>query len=136
MDLRCGSATQLPWPDRSFDLVCQHTMFTSILDRGMREQAAAEMTRVLREGGGILWYDFAYDNPRNPDVRGVAKREIQILFPQLAIHLQRVTLAPPIARRLPRPLLPMLHPLLGAIPFLRTHYLGLFLKPGSGAASR
>ena len=136
MDLRGGSATQLPWPDGSFDLVCQHTMFTSMLDRGMREQAAAEMTRVLRDGGGILWYDFVYDNPRNPDVRGVGQREIRTLFPQLVIHLQRVTLAPPIARRLPRPLLSILHPLLGAIPFLRTHYLGLFLKPGSAAERR
>jgi len=128
-DLRCCSATELPWPDETFALVCQHTMFTSILDERMRRQAAAEMARVLRPGGAILWYDFAYDNPSNRDVRRVTRNEIYALFPQLEIHLQRITLAPPIVRRFPAALLPILHPLLGTVPFLRTHFLGLFLKP-------
>jgi SAM-dependent methyltransferase len=128
MDLRCGSATELPWADGAFALVCQHTVFTSIFDQEMRRRVADEMVRVLRDGGAILWYDFRYDNPRNSDVRAVRKRQIHALFPELRIHLQQITLAPPIARRVPRPLLPVLYPLLGAIPFLRTHYLGLFLK--------
>src|SRR5512139_1133820 len=31
-DLRVGDASHLPWADRSFDLVFQSTVFTSILD--------------------------------------------------------------------------------------------------------
>ena len=129
LDVRRGSATEIPWPDASFDLVCQHTVFTSILDPAMKRQIAAEMSRVLRPRGAMLWYDFMYSNPRNPDVRGVKAGEIRSLFPGFEMHLRRITLAPPISRRLPKSLLPVLHPLLAAIPLLRTHYLGLLVKP-------
>ncbi len=129
MDLRVGSAESLPWPDASFDLVCQQTVFTSILDGGMRRRVAAEMARVLKPGGAVLWYDFVYDNPRNADVRRVPPGEVRALFPGFAAHLVRVTLAPPIARRIPAAALPLLYPLLAALPFLRTHRLGLLVKP-------
>ena len=128
-DIREGSATLLPWPDRSFDLVCQHTVFTSVLASEMKRRIASEMTRVLRNRGAVLWYDFRYNNPRNPDVRGVAAKEVRALFPDLEIRLGGITLAPPLARRLPVALLPILYPLLSAFPPLRTHYLGLFTKP-------
>jgi SAM-dependent methyltransferase len=128
LDIRCGSATELPWSEASFDLVCQHTVFTSVLDQTMRQQIAAEMKRVLRPGGAILWYDFMYNNPKNQHVRGVKAGEIGSLFSGLEIHLHRITLAPPIARRIPESLLPLLYPLLATLPILRTHYLGLFIK--------
>ena len=134
LDVRCGSAIELPWPDASFDLVCQHTVFTSILDSAMKQQIAAEMSRVLRPGGAVLWYDFMYNNPRNPDVRGVKADEIRALFPGFEIHLRRITLAPFIARRLPESFLPLFYPLLAAIPPLRTHYLGLLVKPTTATA--
>jgi hypothetical protein len=71
-----------------------------------------------------------YDNPKNQDVRGIKSSEIHELFPEFSIDLWRITLAPPLARKIPKPMLPFLYPLLSAIPILRTHYLGLFLKPG------
>ncbi len=129
MDVRAGSAAALPWRDGSFDLVLQQTVFTSILDGQMRRTVAAEMTRVLRPGGAVLWYDFVYDNPDNPDVRGAPAREVRGLFPGFAADLVRITLAPPIARRIPAAALPLLYPLLAALPFLRTHRLGLLVKP-------
>jgi SAM-dependent methyltransferase len=129
IDVRCGNAAQIPWPDASFELVCQYTVFSSILDPQMRRQIAAEMNRVLRPGGAVLWYDFMYNNPRNPDVRGIKADEIRSLYPGFQLHLRRITLAPFIARRLPEPLLPVLYPLLATIPLLRTHYLGLLVKP-------
>ena len=79
--LLCGSATEMPFPAGSFDLVAQSTLFTSILDRDVKRMIAAEMARVLAPRGMILWYDFSYDNPRNRDVRGIGKREIRELFP-------------------------------------------------------
>jgi len=99
-DLRVGDATQLPWPDTSFDIVFQSLVFTSILDHHVREQVAAEMRRVLRPDGAVLWYDFRYDNPANASVRGVRAAEIAKLFPGWTIDLQRVSLAPPLARRI------------------------------------
>jgi SAM-dependent methyltransferase len=133
LDVRCGSAIKLPWPDASFDLVCQHTVFTSILDPVMKQKIALEMSRVLRVGGVVLWYDYMYDNPRNPDVKGVKLSEILRLFPGFRMHLRRLTLAPIIARRLPEPLLPVLYPLLTVVPLLRTHYLGLLKKPATAS---
>lgn len=129
LHIRCGSATALSWPDTSFDLVCQHTVFTSILDSVIKQQVAMEMSRVLSGGGAILWYDFMYNNPQNPNVRGVKAKEIRALFPGFKINLRRITLAPPIARRLPERFLPILYPILSALPPFCTHYLGLLIKP-------
>lgn len=129
LDIRCGSATTLPWATNSFNLVCLHTVFTSILDFEMKETIVAEINRVLGVGGAVLWYDFIYNNPRNPDVQGISLNEIRTLFPNYDVRLRRVTLAPPLARRLPTALLPVFYPLLATVPFLRTHYLGLLLKP-------
>jgi SAM-dependent methyltransferase len=132
----CGNAAHLDVPDASFDLVIQSTVFTSILDATLREAVAREMIRLLRRDGLILWYDYHVDNPSNPDVRGVGKREIQRLFPECSIHLQRVTLAPPLARAL-APYSTLACHLLHAVPLLRTHYLGAIRKrhPGDGAGA-
>lgn len=73
-------------------------------------------------GGGVLWYDFTFNNPKNPDVRGVPVSRIKALFPTARIRLAKVTLAPPIARRVV-PLSTHLYGLLNSLPFLRTHVL-------------
>lgn len=133
--LACASGTRLPLADAAQDLVLQATVFTSILDPDVRLAVAREMRRVLAPGGAILWYDFRVDNPKNPDVRGVGRREIVRLFPDCAIRLQTVTLAPPIGRLVSRLSWTVAH-LLGRVPWLRTHYLGLLIPdaPASSAA--
>jgi len=123
-DLRVGDAAWLPWADRSFDLVLQSTVFTSILDASLKRRVASEMMRVMRPAGAILWYDFYRNNPANPNVRAVAATEIRRLFPDCQIELRRVTLAPPLAR-LVAPVSWMLALALEALPWLRTHYLGV-----------
>jgi ubiquinone/menaquinone biosynthesis C-methylase UbiE len=123
-DLRAGDAADLPWLDRSFDLVLQSTVFTSILDPALRRRVAAEMIRVLRPRGCILWYDFFRDNPRNRHVRGVRAEEIRLLFPGCRAELRRVTLAPPLARAV-APVAWTLALWLERLPWLRTHYLGV-----------
>jgi SAM-dependent methyltransferase len=121
--LAVGSGASLPLPDASFDVVLQSTVFTSILDGAVRARVAGEMRRVLRPGGLILWYDFAVDNPRNPDVRGVPRGEVRRLFAGCRVKLRRTTLAPPLTRVLaPRAL--WLCRLLATLPPLRTHLLG------------
>ncbi len=127
--LQRGTATSLPFGDEAFDLVVQSTVFTSVLDPAAKQSIAGEMLRVLRQDGLILWYDFLFDNPRNPDVRGVGKREIRTLFSGCSIEFRRITLAPPLARRLaPRSWLASY--ILGRIPWLCTHYLAAIRKAG------
>jgi SAM-dependent methyltransferase len=127
VQLQCGSAAALPFPDETFDLVLQSTVFTSVLDSGMKQRMAAEMLRVLREDGLILWYDYHVNNPSNPDVRGVKRQEIAQLFPGCRIELQRLTLAPPLARLL-APYSWFACYVLEKVPWLCTHYLGVIRK--------
>lgn len=121
-DIRQGDASMLPWPDQSIDLVVQSTLFTSVLDAATREQIAAEMMRVLRPNGAILWYDFTYDNPANRAVRGVSLPEIRHLFPGFHLRSTRITLAPPLARRIV-PWSWHLAEALEGLRFLNTHVL-------------
>ena len=124
---RCGDASTLPYEDHYFNIVIQFTVFTSILDSGMKEKIASEILRVLRADGTMIWYDYYLNNPGNPDVKGVGKKEILELFPDCEVFLKRVTLAPPITRLL-APFSVVLCELLDKIPFLCTHYLGWIQK--------
>ena len=124
----CANAENLDFPDEHFDLAICSTVFSSILDEAMAANVAREIYRVLKLGGTVLWYDFRYNNPRNPNVRGMTLSRIRSLFPGLTADLRTITLLPPLARRL-GPLTPLLYPLLSRIPPLRTHYVGLLTKP-------
>ena len=117
-----GDAAAAPIAPASQDLVFQATVFSSLLDDGTQQRLAQTMWSWLRPGGAILWYDFTVDNPRNRDVRGVPVARIRQLFPEGRLRWQRVTLAPPLARRACR-LHPSLYTLFNALPWLRTHAL-------------
>lgn len=114
-----GDASILPFEAASFDIVYQSTVFSSILDDESQGRLAEAMWRWVRPGGGVLWYDFIVNNPSNPDVRGVPLRRVRRLFPQGRVDVRRVTLAPPISRRVH----PALYHVFNAVPLLRTHIL-------------
>jgi SAM-dependent methyltransferase len=127
-DLRVGDASQLPWEDASRDIVVQSTVFSSILDPAMRRGVASEMARVLSPGGAILWFDFFMDNPRNRNVRGVRRSEIEALFPGLRLTTRRVILAPPLTRALSR-FSWIAVEALEALRALNTHYMAVLERP-------
>lgn len=126
--LREGDATSLDIAPASVDIVLQSTVFSSLLDDAFQQRLADTMWRAVRPGGGVLWYDFTVDNPRNPDVRGVPLARVRALFPHGRVQARRVTLAPPIARRVAA-LHPALYTLFNAVPLLRTHLLCWIAKP-------
>jgi ubiquinone/menaquinone biosynthesis C-methylase UbiE len=70
VSLVSGNAAALAFPDATFDLVVQSTVFTSVLDARMKHLMAAEMLRVVKDEGVILWYDFHVNNPWNPECTG------------------------------------------------------------------
>jgi SAM-dependent methyltransferase len=115
-----GDATGLDLPDSSFDIVYQSVVFTSVLEPDVQDRLAACMWRWVRPGGGVLWYDFLFDNPWNSDVRGVPLSRIRALFPRGNIDVKRVTLAPPIGRFASK-LNTFAYRLMNALPWLRTH---------------
>ena len=122
IELFQGDAAALDLPKESFDVVYQSTVFSSILDDLFQQELAERMWGWVKPGGGMLWYDFIYDNPANPDVRGMPVRRIRELFPQGDIKIWRITLAPPISRFVTK-IHPALYTVFNAIPLLRTHVL-------------
>lgn len=123
-----GDALLADVPHASQDVVLVSTVFSSVLDAAFQQSLADALWRWVRPGGAVLWYDFTYNNPNNPDVRGVPLQRVKELFPQAAITTRRVTLAPPLARRL-APIHPALYTLFNSIPLLRTHILCWIAKP-------
>ena len=106
----------------------QSTVFSSLLDDDFQQRLAAALWRWTKPGGGVLWYDFTVNNPRNRDVRGVPLARVQQLFPQAVMTTRRLTLAPPLARAVCR-LHSALYPVFNALPLLRTHVLVWLQKP-------
>jgi ubiquinone/menaquinone biosynthesis C-methylase UbiE len=123
-----GDASQLDLPEESLDIVYQSTVFTSILDSELQKKIAYKIWRILKPGGGVLWYDFIYDNPANKDVRGVPVARIRNLFPEGRIDCRKLTLAPPISRRVTR-IHPFFYHIFNLFPVLRTHVFCWIEKP-------
>jgi SAM-dependent methyltransferase len=117
----CADGQRLPYASASFDLAMQFTVFSSVLDDEVKANMARELLRVTRPGGLILWYDF-WLNPSNPQTRGIRPAEIRRLFPDCHYQFERITLAPPLARRLV-PVSWGLSLLLEGLKVFNTHYL-------------
>ena len=66
LDVVLGSATELPFPDETFDVTCSFKVLAHVPDI---ERALSEMARVTRRGGVIL---AEFYNPMS--LRGLAKR--------------------------------------------------------------
>jgi len=128
------------------------TAISSILDSEIRRNICADMLRVLRSpdpasgkpGGLILWYDF-WLNPTNPQTRGV-RFLLTIyhlpftiycsLFPNCHYEFHRITLAPPLARRVVPVSWILAYGLerlkiFNSVPFGDTHYL-VAIRPRTG----
>jgi SAM-dependent methyltransferase len=119
----------LPLPPASVDVVAAFTVFSSVLDAGLADAIAAEIGRVLRPGGRLLWYDLRYPSPGNRNVRPLGRRPLRALFPGWERRLRSLTVAPPLARRLgarDR----RLYPLVARLPAARSHLFGELVKPG------
>ena len=122
LSLTLGDALALKLPDQSQDIVFVSTVFSSLLDDAFQQRLAEAMWRWVKPGGGVLWYDFTVNNPRNADVRGVPLKRVTALFPQGHMRSQRVTLAPPVARFVTR-IHPAMYAFFNAVPAMRTHAL-------------
>jgi trans-aconitate methyltransferase len=126
--VRAGDAASLDLPPASQDIVFQAVVFSSLLEDASQGELADRMWAWVKPGGGVLWYDFVVDNPKNADVRGVPLRRVRELFPEGQLTAKRVTLAPPIARLLCR-IHPGLYTVANVCRALRSHVLCWIQKP-------
>ena len=125
--LECQDASRIRCEKDFFDLALQATVFTSVLHFEMKKALASEIARVLKRGGYLCWYDFFVNSPRNADVRAIRKKEILKLFPGFRVHLERLSLAPPLGRIL-KDISPLAYHVASAMKVFSTHYLGLLEK--------
>lgn len=123
-----GDALLAEVEHESQDIVFQAVVFSSLLDDAFQRELANVMWSWVRPGGAVLWYDFVYDNPSNPDVRGVPVSRVRELFPTGNFEIVKLTLAPPVARRVVK-IHPALYTVFNLIPMLRTHRLCWIEKP-------
>ncbi|AGU52435.1 methyltransferase domain-containing protein [Variovorax paradoxus B4] len=123
-----ASGARLPFPDRSFDLVAQSVVFSSIVDESIRRATAEEMVRVVRPGGYVLWYDAFRSRARDPHFRCVTRREIANLFLGIDWSFATLTSDVGVSNRAQRWLGGWSLSLIDASRLLRTHLLGLGKK--------
>ncbi|MET0858728.1 MAG: class I SAM-dependent methyltransferase [Telluria sp.] len=114
----------------SVDLVTAHTVFSSILDADANAALAREMWRVLKPGGWCLIFDFRYNNPSNPNVRKVTRKQLASYWPALEHRYHTLQLAPPVARRLARAPRLVSELLVTLVPVLRSHFVYMARKAG------
>lgn len=129
--IEVGSAHEIPFPDASFDLVSQFVVFSSVADASLRRAIAREMTRVLRPGGRIVWYDIHRVKP-GPDMVPIKMAELHELFPGYTIEARSTTLRWKLNQRViwrSRGA----GMLLERIPFLCDHYMALITPPRTPA---
>lgn len=117
-----GDAGRLPFADDAADAVLLVNVLSSIPEG--RAAVAAEVRRVLRPGGTVLWYDQRWPNPTNRATRAVARRELDTLFPGATVDVAPITVAAPLARVFPRSYV-RLH----RLRFLRSHLVGTIRLP-------
>ena len=122
-----GNAAELDLGGRTFDVVAMFTLVSSVRNDALATRIAGAVDTVLAPGGAILWYDVRYPKPWEAHIRTMTKRRIQAIFPGFRLDLRSRTLLPPIADRLGIAT-PVVYPLLAAVPFMRTHYLGLLTR--------
>ena len=128
--LYCGDASGVELQDGFFDIVYFSTVFSSILDDELRSKVAQRSWELLKPGGAILIYDFAFNNPSNPDVRALKSFEVTELYPMsLSIEKTRLTVAPPLSRKACK-IFPQIYYLLCLIPLVKTHRLYWIEKSG------
>ncbi len=96
VELRTGDMRNLPFPDQSFDTVTSSLAIHNITDPVGRNQAIAEIFRVLKRGGTALLADFRHTKEYQSRLRAepgavVERRSLGWRFwyggPQAATHV-------------------------------------------------
>ena len=114
-----ADARSLPFDAGRFDLALLFTALTSLPSPDDRGLVVREVLRVIRRGGVVLIYDYRRFPGRTI---GLARGEIERLFPGCTHVSRRVTPAPPLVRGAAS-VSPSLAGVLRRFPVLRTHDL-------------
>lgn len=123
-----GSADALPFGEGAFDVVVASGLFSSLPTAELRASVAAEIGRVMADGGWLVWYDVRFPSPGNRAVHPIGRRRLTDLFHGWSIETRTMTLLPPLARRLGGTTR-FMYGALERLPFLRSHLVGRLRRP-------
>lgn len=84
--IRQASMDQLPYADKTFDVVSQVLSFSSCLDEELKRRASKEMLRVLKPGGRILWADLRPGKGMRNYLKGINVKDLRSYFPDCEIE--------------------------------------------------
>jgi ubiquinone/menaquinone biosynthesis C-methylase UbiE len=102
----CESAEIMSFPDSTFDVTFESTLFMMLTDEEVARRIAGEMLRVTRSGGYLMITDWRYAEPRSRDHRAVTPKRIKSLFDvggaTSVVARERGALVPPLGRFLSR----------------------------------
>jgi SAM-dependent methyltransferase len=117
-----SDATQMDFPDDSFDLVTESTVFVHSVDEDLSTKIAAEMLRVTRTGGHLVLTDWRYSKPGSAAHKATSQSRIGSLFHVGSRTTRRAVfrgpLVPPLGRFLSSRLPSIYFLVQGALPFL------------------
>lgn len=122
------------WPDETFDLVVQCTVFSSIPSPSFRVQTAALMERSVGKDGYVLWWDLL---KANPFAGGDPLNPIDLFGTRELLYSRRVPLQPQVEEslRLLRGLSRLLTFLVNRCGHEPTHMMALF-GPGNSQSNK
>jgi SAM-dependent methyltransferase len=122
VDFQCMDASRMVFPDQTFDVVIEATMFLQLTDDSLARCVADEMVRTCRVGGHILISDWRYGKPGSGGFKAVNQSRIQSLFSvgdrTVTVATFNGALVPPIGRRISKFASPMYFLLSGLFPLL------------------
>lgn len=75
----CGDASCMAFPNNSFDVVTESTMFMQITDQKLSHKIAKEILRVVNDNGYIILADWRYSSPWD-NYMALSKKRICALF--------------------------------------------------------
>lgn len=122
-----GELTEINNNER-FHLVSAHTVFSSILNEEIRAYMAKAMWEKVKPGGYVQIFDFRFNNPKNPHVRKVLKKELDVYWNSNKIYYKTLLLPPIIVRKLPEKTFLFAEMLHTFIPFIKTHFIYMARK--------
>jgi SAM-dependent methyltransferase len=106
MNLTCGDASELQFPDHAFDLVSEAGVFFQTTNESLARGIASEIVRVTKPGGYILLVEWRYSKPGDPGSIGLSKKRAVRLFDAGSrcrfLGAYKGALIPPIGRLLSR----------------------------------
>jgi len=131
-EIAVGDARELPYAERTFDVVTLFTVLSSLPGSDDAERALREALRVLRPRGVLVVWEPRVPNPLNPDTIFISDRLLRRMLGPLAIEFRTTTVLPALARRLGSRT-SSLYPRLSRVGALRTHRLAFARTTGPPA---